>query len=187
MDVSDIGLINKCAIQVIPNVFEWRERYETTRRTFLDPLGQEIIDLRLNLVMHFLQRHGIWLYYYRKVDADLCQFLSALFPIASSWLSSSPSTGIHGTGLPQQWKSCFQFQYDLALGSLFEFLRFCSRERRYVGPRLDKVFNWCRAIFNASSQPAPLIVLGDIVSCIWEKYGDSYEPESERLLHRLCI
>ena len=82
MDVSDIGLINKCAIQVIPKVFEWRERYETIRRTFLDSLGQEIIDLRLNLVMHFLQRHGIWLYYYRKVDADLCQFLSALFPKA---------------------------------------------------------------------------------------------------------
>src|SRR5438876_6081453 len=145
----------------MPKALEWRQRYEATRRHYLDPLGQEILDLRLNLTLHFLQKHTLWMYLYRCPLYNPMEFLSPLFSIASSWLSSAPTPiDIEQVVLPQQWKGCFKFQYGLAITALFEFLRFCSNKTICEKLVVDLVCQYCRKILNASSDQVPVIDLG---------------------------
>ena len=178
---GDIARIDYISRQIIPKAERWQENYNVNGRRFLNPLSQAILDLRLNFILHFLQKHTLYMHY-KNPQHEPMEFLSPLLFITSSWLDSSlTQTDTNGRVLPQRWKGCFKYQYSLALTALFEFFRFCATTEACEKNVIDLVCQNCRKILEAKSKQAPIVDLGTILfENMWKKYYKCNERMSGR-------
>lgn len=146
---------------VIPKAIQWQREYNDRGNRSLDGLARDVLDLRINSVLHFLQKYSMWMCLYESAPYDVTEFLPPIVAIASTWLASAGFTNGMEDSLPQTWKCAFKFHLGVGISALFELLKYCVDKPYYDDMLIiSQVSSCCERILSANSEIVPIAELG---------------------------